>query len=173
MPDIENELFKKAFEELGEEDRITTFEIYKFMVEMADRVSQRRQAANNFYLSVNTALIGAAAYISSSNSTGDSQVWWVSVAGIPISYLWLRNIHSYKYLNSCKFKIINQIEKALPLAPYSVEGKLLECGTAQSNYRPFHKVERKVPIVFLSMHVLLLMMQIPWQKVGICLSNIF
>ncbi|RDD97660.1 hypothetical protein DTW92_07525 [Paracoccus pantotrophus] len=36
-------------------------EIYKMLVEMADRVSQRRQSANSFYLTVNTAIIGGAA----------------------------------------------------------------------------------------------------------------
>lgn len=39
------------------------FEQYKNFVEMADRVSARRNLANTFFLTLNTFLIGAAGFI--------------------------------------------------------------------------------------------------------------
>ncbi len=43
--------------EYGEAYRGHVLEIYGRVVEMADRVSQRRQSANSFFLSLNSALV--------------------------------------------------------------------------------------------------------------------
>jgi hypothetical protein len=91
-------------------DPETIFKIYALLVEMADRVSHRRQAANSFYLSVNTALIGGSAFLSAS---GPARIVWVlGIAGIAICSLWIRNVISYKTLNEAKFAVIQQIEGA-------------------------------------------------------------
>jgi hypothetical protein len=95
-------MLKKPSDPLSVDDARTVLEIYKMLVDMADKVSQRRQNCNSFYLSVNTALVGASAYISAAaQSTGNSG--GLSVAGLAVSLLWARNIQSYKELNSGKF----------------------------------------------------------------------
>ena len=57
-------LLKKPRDQLTADETRAIVEIYKMLVDKADNVSQRRQNCNNFYLSVNTALVGASAYIS-------------------------------------------------------------------------------------------------------------
>ena len=42
----------------GESYQAHSLEIYKLYVQMADNISARRQSANSFFLTVNTAIIG-------------------------------------------------------------------------------------------------------------------
>ena len=70
--------------------------IYKLLVDMADKVSQRRQNANNFYLSVNTGIIGASAYIFSI-SQGAINIIIISVAGLAVSDILERGQNKSRY----------------------------------------------------------------------------
>jgi len=86
-------------------------EQYKLYLEMADRISTRRQTANSFFLTLNTALVALASYL----SLGAEQkrwYWLVAVAGIALSYMWYRLVRSYKDLNTAKFKVIHEIESS-------------------------------------------------------------
>ena len=94
---IEEQLFRITEENYGPTYRTHLIEIYKLYVEMADRVSSRRQAANSFYLTINTAIIGAATFFQVSTSL--IRLWLVAVAGAALCLMWIRNIQSYKDLN--------------------------------------------------------------------------
>lgn len=155
-------VLNKAVDKLTEEENKTVLETYKMLVEMADRVSQRRQAANNFYLSVNTAIMGASAYISAFGQ-GNANIFVIAVAGICVCILWQRNIESYKTLNGAKFKVINQIEKSLPLAPFTAEWSYLDPDKKGTRHRPFHTVEILVPIIFVLVHTVQALRAIPWE----------
>ena len=102
--------------EYGENFRTHCLEIYKIYLEMADRISSRRQTANSFFLSINTAIIAGTGYVkfSSIGLSNDYFVIIVGVSGILICYIWYRLIRSYKDLNSGKFKVIHEIEKICP-----------------------------------------------------------
>src|ERR1700737_4596243 len=63
---------------------------------MADKVSQRRQNGNNFYLSVNTGIIGASAYIFSI-SQGAINIIIISVAGLAVSDILERGQNKSRY----------------------------------------------------------------------------
>lgn len=139
-----------------------TLEIYKLLVEMADRVSQRRQAANSFYLTVNTAIIGAAAYIV--QGAEDFNNWPISLAGIAICILWMRAVLSYKSLNSAKFKVIIELENQLSVTAYKDEWEFLkEAGTKR--HTPFHKTEILVPFVFIFVHAAQFAISLPWKTI--------
>lgn len=165
------DLFNKSPEQLDAGDLSTIVSVYKMLVEMADKVSQRRQNANNFYLSVNSALVGASAYISTLAQKTPAPLAAISIAGALVSILWMRNIQSYKDLNEGKFAVINEIEKVLPIAPYSAEWEYLERGTNSKRYRPFHTVEVLVPLVFLGVHMVQLARNIPWAALCNYLSS--
>jgi len=154
-------VLRKRPSKLTEEDRKTVTDTYKLLVEMADRVSQRRQAANNFYLSANTAIIGASAYIATLGESA-TNTFVVAVAGIGVCILWQRNIDSYKTLNEAKFKVINQIEKALPLAPFTAEWSYLDPDGTGTRHRPFHVVEVVVPRIFICVHIIQAIRAVPW-----------
>ena len=139
-------------------------DIYRMLVEMADRVSQRRQAANNFYLSVNTALIGASAYLSTLRPMWASLAV-IAVAGIAISLLCMRNIDSYRTLNAAKFRVITDLEKTLPVQAFTEEWTHLDPDGDGERHVPFHRVEGAVPWVFALVHLAQLGAAIPWSQV--------
>ncbi len=125
------------------------FEIYKLYVEMADRISQRRQTANSFFLSVTTALLGLSGYLHAATEPSHyAPLGILSFAGLIISYMWHRAIRSYKELNDAKFKVIHEMEKSLPFQPYEKEWRALGFGTDKNVYLPFTGIEKWVPWIF-------------------------
>src|SRR5690349_5977744 len=72
-------------------------EQYKLCVEMADKISERRQSANSYFLSVNTALLAFVGYVTT-KETGE-YLWLLGIAGVALSYLWYRLVRSYRDLN--------------------------------------------------------------------------
>ncbi|MGK7663868.1 MULTISPECIES: RipA family octameric membrane protein [unclassified Marinovum] len=145
-------------------------EIYKLLVEMADRVSQRRQSANSFYLTVNTAIIGATAYVS--REAEGANTWAISLAGVAICILWIRAVLSYKSLNSAKFKVITELEGRLPVAAYKDEWEFLK-GANGKRHTPFHKIEVLVPFVFIFVHSAQFAITLPWETIWEGVKSVF
>ena len=135
----------------AETAKVERLEIYKLLVEMADRVSQRRQAANSFYLSVNTLLVGGSAYLGTIQPSL-LNVLVISVAGIAICALWVMNIVSYKTLNEAKFGVINDVETRLIEQPFHEEWKRLDPDQDGIRHKPFHKVEGLIPWIFMAVY---------------------
>src|SRR6267378_3241332 len=77
---------------------------YKLYVEMADRISARRQHANTFALSINTALIALVGYVQTQDGTllKEGFFWAVAVAGLILNFVWYRMVRSYRDLNTAK-----------------------------------------------------------------------
>jgi hypothetical protein len=160
----ENNLFRKDSATFSSDDLKVVIDIYKTLIDMADKVSQRRQSANNFYLSVNTAIIGASAYI---NAIGQSalNIFLIAIAGIGVCLVWQRNISSYKTLNEAKFKVINELENGLPVAPYTREWTHLDPDQNGTRHTPFHAVEVWVPRIFVALHVAQGLRVVPWGQI--------
>ena len=165
---IDKTLFKVERADYGENYRNHFFEQYKIYVEMADRISSRRQTANSFFLSVNTAVIAIVGYVQLGQKTGSTEsfYWLVSIAGILLCYTWYRLIKSYKDLNSGKFKVVHAMEANLPMAPFDAEWESLGRGKNPKLYHPFTKVEMIVPWVFLALHVSVLLQAVPWKAIA-------
>lgn len=144
-------------------------EIYKLYVEMADRISSRRQSANSFFLSVNTAIIAVVSYIQLGLSKGENGdfYWLISLAGMALCYMWYRLIRSYKDLNSGKFKVVHSIEQNLPISPYDAEWESIGRGKNAKLYLPFTRVEMVVPWIFFVLHSVVFIRVIPWATIFI------
>lgn len=140
-------------------------EIYKLLVEMADRVSQRRQSANSFYLTFNTIIVGGTSLISKDIPITYSAMA-LSIAGVAISILWVRNIKSYRTLNDAKFRVITDLEKRLDYDAYTKEWELLDPEGNGKRHNPFHKIEVLVPFVFLALYFIYISMHIPWRGIA-------
>lgn len=151
---IEKELHRKREEEYGENYRAHYLEIYRLYVEMADKISERRQSANSFFLTVNTAIVAIVSYVQLGADAGMQKDFYgiVSLAGMTLCYMWYRLIRSYKDMNTGKFKVIHQIEQNLPLAPYDAEWEALGRGEDRKLYWPFTHIEKNVPWVFFFLH---------------------
>lgn len=114
---------------------------------MADRISARRQAANAFFLTLNTALIAIAPIFDA-----DVVGLILPMAGIAICMLWIRGIKSYRDLNRGKFAVITRLEKTLGAAPYSAEWDFLGRGEDATKYYRFSEVKKWIPIVFIALY---------------------
>ena len=150
----ENELLKQSEEEYGKDYRFHYLEIYKLYVGMADKISERRQAANSFFLTINTVIVGLISYLQLGQTVETASIFYliIGTAGMIICYAWYRLVLSYKQLNSGKFKVIHLIEQNLPLAPYDAEWEMLGRGEDAKKYLPFTHVEIFVPWVFWGLH---------------------
>ena len=150
-----------------------SLEIYKLCLEMADRISQRREKANAFFLAVNTALVALLAgnaFGASSDSPRTLEIL-VPIAAVALCYLWHRIIRSYRDLNSAKFKVIHAIEQQLPLRPYDAEWESVGRGNNPALYLPFTRVERVVPWLFMILHGALAAVRLPWATIYRTLSG--
>ncbi len=106
---LSDDLTGIAEAEYGDHYRGHVLDIYTLYVEMADRVGQRRQSANAFFLSLNSAIVALVGYVQLGEPPGDTSAFFapVALAGIAISYLWLRIIQSYRQLSSGKYKVVH------------------------------------------------------------------
>jgi hypothetical protein len=153
---IETDVKGLSENEYGESYRDHVIEIYKMYVEMADKISERRQSANSFFLTLNSAIVALVGYVNlsqGSTPTPSSFFWLVAISGMVLSFLWYRLIRSYKDINSGKFKVIHVIEQQLPLRPYDAEWTALGRGEDPKLYLPFTHIEIYVPWVFFLIHL--------------------
>jgi hypothetical protein len=128
-------------------------EQYKLYVEMADRVSQRRQTTNSYFLSINSALLAFVGYITTKGANESAYLWLVGAAGIVLSVLWFQIITSYRNLNTAKFNLLHAIEARLPLNLYKAEWDYMGRGTNPRRYKPLSHIEQVVPWIFVALHL--------------------
>jgi hypothetical protein len=123
------------------EDRPILLEQYRLISESADKITDKRQNTNNFYLAVNSFILAIAGYFA--NIQLNLMPLFIALIGLCISIVWRINITSFKNLNSAKFKIIHELENYLPANIYKKEDQYLK-----KNYYNLTSVEKWVPIIF-------------------------
>jgi len=141
------------------EDLPRAFEQYKLYLELTDRLSQRRQTANSFFLTLNTAVVTFLAYANAAKTPIRGELFYLltSFTGVVLCFLWYSIIKSYRNINAARFSVIHDIESLLPLRPYTVEMSTL--ARASKFYKPSH-VEIVVPWLFLTVHLIILLSNI-------------
>ena len=136
------------------------YQIYKLYVATTDQISSRRQTTNTFFLSINSFLITlwGVFYSELFPISVRRFVWLIGILGMIISYNWYIIIKHYSRLNSAKFKVISKIENNyLPFTPFNLEWEHLGRGKDKTKYIPLSKIERKIALIFLTIHFLLSM----------------
>ena len=161
---ISNKLFQTDHLEYGENFFNHLLEQYKVYLEMADRISARRQTANSFFVTLNTAIIALVGYVNFGDKDDLAFYWLISIAGMILCFMWYRLIRSYKDLNSAKFKVVHEIETKLPIAPFDAEWEAVERGENPKLYLPFTHIEVFIPWVFFAVHSLVLLRCFQWRN---------
>lgn len=141
------------------------FEQYKLAVEMADRVSARRAAANTFFFSIQAGLavaLGAFAVNAGTqdNPTPDRFVLTLAaISGVLIASSWWMLLRSYRDLNGAKFAVINNLEeKYLRVHLFRDEWAQLKQDRVKAwrtRYAELGQIERSVPILFALLYLAL------------------
>ncbi len=143
------------------------FELYKLFVEDTAKFSERRQAVNNTYVSVNSIILTATAFlVKDGQLTGKRQtlvVVLLLVAGLAITDNWIRLIQKYKILVGFRIKHLKLIEATLTdcYQMYEKEEELYPCDAATKAEIPgeglnFSDHERLLPKVFMCIYALVL-----------------
>ena len=126
----------KISELYNQNDEVNTLlEQYKIAVNMADKISDRRATANNFFLTLNSAIL-AFSGIQTENI--------ILLVGILICIVWFCLIKDYRQLNRIKFKIINDIEHNLSANIMSYEYQILRL----NKHKPLPSKEMCIPLIF-------------------------
>ena len=113
-------------------------------VDMANSTSQRRDAMNNLFATLNIALIAATSIV------WDLKSIMMAVGGVILCSVWLAFVKYFRQLNEAKFKVINDLEKKLPEQPFSDEWTILK---KQKKRTEGTKLERILPIAFIILYI--------------------
>lgn len=142
-----------------------TLDVYKLAVEMADRVSARRGLANQFYLSIQTLILGVPAVfqaIGQGESADPLRSALLAFVGCIISVVWWLQLRSYRDLNTAKFEVINKLESDFfETRVFSDEWAYLKKDPVRKwrpRYAELGTVEQLVPWVFLAVNLTVLAM---------------
>lgn len=152
-----SELFKIGGKEYGENYREHLLEQYQLYVNGMEKISDRRQNANNYFITVNTVLISFIGVLFQIKVI--ETVPWVlstiALLGIIICAIFWFLLRSHKQLNTAKFKVIQEIEQELPIAIYDYEWRILGEGKNKKLYYPFSHIEMVIPWVFGCLYLIL------------------
>ena len=160
--DFEKNLFVSESEKYGDKYIEHLIDQYKIYVNSAEKISDRRQKANEFFLTLNSGLVTLLGFIST--KLEDEKLSYIvllaPIAGMIMCYVWYRMIRSYKGLNAGKFKVIHAIEARLPLALYDTEWKVVGEGKDKRTYWPFSHIELVIPWIFIVIYATLFLLLI-------------
>jgi hypothetical protein len=133
------------------------FELYKIMVASSEALVGRRQGVNTFFLTINGALLTAAGLIIGTGNDGRVKAAGLvvlAVTGAILAGAWNSLLLSFGQLNAGKFKVINRIEKLLPVAIFDAEWKALGEGQDPKTYRTFSSREVWPPRTLFCLYLL-------------------
>lgn len=149
--------------------RAEALDAYRVIVQSSEALVARRQGLNTFFLSANGALLTALGVLIGSKLDQSVKFFAapaLSLTGIFFSYSWSRLVKSYGQLNTGKFKVINRLERELPVAVYDAEWLALEEGNDRDIYEPFTKREGAVPWAWFGLFVAFLAVTAVWMSVA-------
>ena len=137
-------------------DKSILLDQYKVFLQTSEDLVSRRQNVNNFYISINSALMAAFGIIWALDVLPIYKFFTgilLSVVGIILSISWIKLLASYGDLNSSKMKIISYIEKQLPASLYDAEWAALSDKLNKRKYVSFTNSEKRVPVLFIVVYI--------------------
>jgi len=145
-----NKLFINDEKDYGNEYKSHFLEQYKIYLESIEKTSDRRQSANNYFLTANTVLVSILAL--SFQTDFLKNIFWfklfVAIIGVLFCIVFWFLIRAYKQLNTGKFNVLHKIESKLPLSLYDYEWEVLGEGKDKNKYYPFSHIELLIPWIF-------------------------
>lgn len=138
---------------LYQEDRNILLSQWQTCVEMANAVSERRDSVNNLFVTLNSGIITAISFI------WEEKTLPLILAGILSCVVWFLYIITLKRLNAAKFRVINNIEKLLPIAAFDDEWQDLKENKNKSIFNKYiecTQLEIWLPILFSIIYIGLL-----------------
>jgi hypothetical protein len=143
------------------------FDQYKLYVDLMDKVTERRNAANTLFLTTNSGLItffvAVIALLPDLNLPFDPieialLAFVIAICGITLSVLWFLLIQNYRKLSIGKFAVINALEERFPARLFAAEW--IGIGEGKNRYTPLSILESLMPIFFIGMYLFVLVVSV-------------
>ena len=134
-------------------------EQYKLFHATIERMSDRRQQTNNYFITINTVFISFIGIVSKETGLLTSPMWlaMLSVVGILICRSWNKALLAYMHVNKAKFAVLHEIETKFPMNLFGYEWELMGKGENKKEYATFTKVELHIPAMFGFVYLALLL----------------
>lgn len=137
-------------------------EQYRIYLHIFNSTHDRLSKSNDFFLGLNTAIIAALGYLEAKGGSHNSIIFlFAPFVGIAICYCWYEIIEAYKKINKTKFQVIHDVERKLPLSLFETEWELFGKGKDKNKYISLSKVERKIPIIFILLYLVIFLTGVP------------
>lgn len=156
----------------SEENSKYLLEIYKTYVETSQKTSDRRSQISQFFVTLNTFILGGLGAIVLNFKFENELKFLVlgvilimpGIIGALLSQFWIMQIKSYSQLNNGKFKVIHELENLLPVGirPFEKEWEILKQGKSKEVYHSITNIESYTPMLFLGVYAIIIL-------VGFCL----
>lgn len=127
------------------------FSLFKIMIETSEELIRRRQITNGFFITIIGGLLAGAGFVLKENIIADRSSWLLLVPiflGMLLCMSWWNLLDNYGKLNRAKFKVINKLEQQLSSQVFSAEWIALGKGVRKEKYRSFTETEKRVPLLF-------------------------
>jgi len=162
---IDNLLYSRNKKEDDRENKYIDhyLEQYRIYLHIFNSTHDRNNKSNDFFLGLNTAIIGVLGYLETKGNANNESIIFIFApfVGIAICYCWYQIISSYRQLNRTKFKVIHEVESKLPISLFETEWELLGKGKNRKKYYPISLIERKIPIIFIILYIVIFITGIP------------
>ena len=136
------------------------FEQYKMYQRTSEELVTRRQKTNEFYLSINTFLLTFfGVIIGWAEMPVKSKLIILSVtalAGVMFNQSWCSTIDQLKIINTAKLRLINTIERQLPLRLYDEEYAIMNDELNPWKYKNAFRDEKRSPYIFNGLYAVLI-----------------
>jgi hypothetical protein len=138
-------------------DEQRLFEQYKLYLDGATEISNRRQKANEYFLTINTILVSLIVFVSQYKQINDPRliICFIAIIGLINSVITYFLIRSYKQINTVKFQVLHELEASMPANLYAYEWEKLGKGKDRKKYWPFSHLELKIPLLFSAIFIVL------------------
>ncbi len=94
------------------------FDELKFLHERTEKLSERRQTTTQTYLTINTAIFGALAFLIKDSGLKSWTLLWANIplfgVGILVCAIWLRILQKLDSIIGWNYEQLRAIEKAIP-----------------------------------------------------------
>ena len=155
-------IFSASYMDLPPENRSQRkgelVEQYKMFQKTSEDLVARRQSVNSFYISVNSALTGllGVAFGVFDDSVKLIVAAFMCAAGIILDISWIHILEAYGTLNAAKMKVIKLLEEQLPVKLYDAEWRIMSDKLNNKRYVSFTDSEKRIPKLFFSLYVIIL-----------------
>ena len=138
-----------------DEDKKNMTEQYKILIESINKLNNVRESSNNWWTTINGALLGVISYFRNMQGLEDSQkqmfLWTIVIVGFVLCYTWLSSIFTIKKGIDIRNRMLMEFEKHLPAQIFTLSIREIRGEISKGS---LSTKEAVVPILFLAGYTL-------------------